>query len=459
MEETQNSISQAAVFGVLATTAIVIFAISYLSNLLGFIKSFFASPQAEVEAKVTDDFPEKQASGINSVKSQKGHFEGRGKEASKTKFSHQWLAASLKAHTGDISGMSFSSNGKYLVSCADDRTIYLWYLKEYLSNSSKFLRVNVLYDHATRICFSPDNKAFLATLYSAGTVRVYKIQKKNEGSSEKIEAGFDFPEKDSDEVLCLGISINGFIMTCYRKNTVIKIWDLKGNMLDSFNSNQVHHNQGAVSPCGRFVACSGFTPEVKVWEVSFSKGGEFKEVVKAFQLGGHKSSVYSFAFNADSSRVATVANDGTWKLWDTNVDYKNRQDPKLIRTWSCDHLTGSSLIALSPNGLSVAIANGSHVYMYSVHEEEYEKIADVHAGGATAMEFSSNNLLLGSAGQKSIHLFHNVKGVRALNEDLRQKFKAAGSNAGMKGRIVEQIKSNEELLKKMIHPCQSSKSL
>lgn len=47
MEETQNSISQAAVFGVLATTAIVIFAISYLSNLLGFIKSFFASPQAE----------------------------------------------------------------------------------------------------------------------------------------------------------------------------------------------------------------------------------------------------------------------------------------------------------------------------------------------------------------------------------------------------------------------------
>lgn len=64
-------------------------------------------------------------------------------------------------------------------------------------------------------------------------------------------------------------------------------------------------------------------------------------------------------------------------------------------------------------------------------------------GGATAVEFSSNNLLLGSAGQKSIHLFHNVKGVRALNEDLRQKFKAAGSNAGMKGRIVEQIKSNE----------------
>ena len=49
MEETQNSISQAAVFGVLATTAIVIFAVSYLSNLLGFIKSFFASPRVEGE--------------------------------------------------------------------------------------------------------------------------------------------------------------------------------------------------------------------------------------------------------------------------------------------------------------------------------------------------------------------------------------------------------------------------
>ena len=65
------------------------------------------------------------------------------------------------------------------------------------------------------------------------------------------------------------------------------------------------------------------------------------------------------------------------------------------------------------------------------------------AGGMSAIEFSSNNLLLASAGQKSIQLFHNVKGIQALNEDLRQKFKAAGSNAGMKGRIVEQIKSNE----------------
>ena len=41
-----------------------------------------------------------------------------------------------------------------------------------------------------------------------------------------------------------------------------------------------------VSPCGRFVATSGFTPDVKVWEVKFSRSGEFEKVARAFDLTG-----------------------------------------------------------------------------------------------------------------------------------------------------------------------------
>ena len=32
-------------------------------------------------------------------------------------FTHKWLAASLKAHSDKITGIDFSSNGKYLISC------------------------------------------------------------------------------------------------------------------------------------------------------------------------------------------------------------------------------------------------------------------------------------------------------------------------------------------------------
>ena len=36
----------------------------------------------------------------------------------------------------------------------------------------------------------------------------------------------------------------------------------------------------------RFVATSGFTPDVKVWEVKFSRSGDFEKAARAFDLTG-----------------------------------------------------------------------------------------------------------------------------------------------------------------------------
>ena len=50
----------------------------------------------------------------------------------------------------------------------------------------------------------------------------------------------------------------------------------------------------------------------------FSKAGDFHEVKRAFELKGHSAGVYCFCFNNDSTRMASVSKDGTWKYWDTN---------------------------------------------------------------------------------------------------------------------------------------------
>lgn len=41
------------------------------------------------------------------------------KRTDKTNYSHNWLLTTLKGHTGSVMDMSFSSNGKYLATCAD----------------------------------------------------------------------------------------------------------------------------------------------------------------------------------------------------------------------------------------------------------------------------------------------------------------------------------------------------
>ena len=47
---------------------------------------------------------------------------------------------------------------------------------------------------------------------------------------------------------------------------------------------------------------TGFTPDVKVWEVVFDKSQNFKEVTRAFELKGHTAGVYSFSFSEGSTR-------------------------------------------------------------------------------------------------------------------------------------------------------------
>ncbi len=64
----------------------------------------------------------------------------------------------------------------------------------------------------------------------------------------------------------------------------ICVYDLKGNLLKRLETKQNGNFHAAISPCGRFVGSSGFTPDVKLWEVTFSKTGDFQDVVRAFEL-------------------------------------------------------------------------------------------------------------------------------------------------------------------------------
>ena len=81
------------------------------------------------------------------------------------------------------------------------------------------------------------------------------------------------------------------------------MWCHPGEILATTQTHHAPNTCAAVSPCGKFVACageliwfywwltmnmslnlsvcvcSGFTPDVKLWEVEFSKGGDFQQVM------------------------------------------------------------------------------------------------------------------------------------------------------------------------------------
>ncbi|XP_066264397.1 transducin beta-like protein 2 isoform X2 [Branchiostoma lanceolatum] len=367
-------------------------------------------------------------------------------------FSHTLLATSLKGHSSRVMGLDFSNNAKYLATCAEDRTVRIWSLKDWTDKEHKSVQVNVELDHATLVKFSPDNRAFIVALYNGNTIRVFRIGRKDEGTGIQVSAlEQDFPQKSIKDIIGLGISSNGkFMMTAFA-DTSIYVWNTKpgGEVLATIDTHQMENYHAAVSPCGRFIGCSGFTPDVKVWEVNFAKGGDFKEVSRAFELKGHSSGVYSFDFNMDSTRMVSVSKDGTWRLWDTNIEYQKGQEASLLTKGEI-HSAANCMVAMAPNGSSFAIAQGYDISLYSAETgQEEEKFTDVHAEPVTAVAFDLGSKYLVSTGDKHVRVLHNTVGYQALLHDLQHKLKTTQSTA-YKERLKEQIKETEDALKAIV---------
>ncbi|XP_067008811.2 transducin beta-like protein 2 [Anabrus simplex] len=235
-------------------------------------------------------------------------------------------------------------------------------------------------------------------------------------------------------------------MSCSEKTDLI-LWDLKGQQLAKVDTYLMSTMCARVSPCGRFVVASGFTPDVKVWEVCFSKTGDFQTANRVFELSGHSSGVYDFDFNSDSSLMATVSKDGTWKAFDTKIEYKKGEDPHLLMTGKYTQRSYISHIALSPNGEVVAVSSGSSLSFFSVLSGECDgTIENVYPGPITCLLFDALGKFLLTAGDKHIRVFHNVTGYRTSIASNRAKLRQSVSSA-QKERIEQQIRECEDFLK------------
>lgn len=143
--------------------------------------------------------------------------------------------------------------------------------------------------------------------------------------------------------------------------------------------------------------------------------------------------------------MVTVSKDGTWKLWDTDVEYKKKQDPYLLRTVPCQVSEGSR-IALSPDGRVVAIANGCDIALYSATTGELEEeFHGVHSAKITDLKFDINSRFLVSTGDRAIRVFHNVTGYRAAIQDMQTMLKKT-TNDGVRQRLEQQISDAQSAL-------------
>lgn len=148
--------------------------------------------------------------------------------------------------------------------------------------------------------------------------------------------------------------------------------------------------------------------------------------------------------------MASVSKDGTWKLWDTDVEYKKQQDPYLLRTGRFEQAsTMPCRLALSPDTHVLALASGTNIYLYNTrHGEKEESFEQVHGEYITDLAFDVTGRLLASCGDRAVRLFHNTPGHRAVVEEMQTLLKRACSSS-TRQRLQQQLAQAQEALRSL----------
>lgn len=409
-------------------------------------------PKAETKAKDCVISYNERDSDLLKLTNKPSHSNQKKKTIKGSYASHPLLLTSLRGHTASVTGIAVSSNGKFLASSSEDRTVRLWNVKDFASKDHKYTRCNVEFDYPSCISFSPDSRAFIVGLASEKVIRVFKIHKKKEEGMPNmtITQEFDFPKEHRLEIIDVAVSSNGKFIMSADKGTQIVVWTTKGDVLDRIDTLLIYNTEVSISPCGNLIGACGFTPDLKLWHVGFNKSNEFTQTSKVCGLKGHSSGILSFSFTNDSKRIATISKDNTWKVWDIDVDYLKGQEAYLLHTGCFTGLNEGipAHVALSHDYFTIAISLGQSIQIHLTLTQKLEEIlTDVHQGSITGVCWLADSKHLVSAGgsDRSIRIWHNPASVKANLQCLISKLTTAKSDT-MKERIQKQIKEAEEYL-------------
>jgi WD40 repeat protein len=207
-------------------------------------------------------------------------------------------------HTKSVRSVQFSPDGKSAVTAGDDETIRLW-------DADTGEEIFIFFGHTGRVhsaAFSPDGGKIVSAS-GDGTVRLWDVAS---GRPLHQLAGHQ------GSVFSAGFGPDGSKVASGGFDGAVRVWDVAtGRQL---HTRQFDKSVGAVafSPDGSAVAVgqgSRFDRDIDfktyIWPIL-----EAKEPIT---LTGHIRPVLSVAFSQDGSRLATVSDDGTARIWDAKT--------------------------------------------------------------------------------------------------------------------------------------------
>jgi len=200
----------------------------------------------------------------------------------------------LTGHSGFVTSVVFSSNGKYLVSGSGDKTVKVY-------QTDGFKEIVTLTGHSNyvySVAFSPDGRYLASGSYDK-TVKIYQT----DGFKEIMAL-----TGHSDRVTSVVFSSDGRYLASGSQDRTVKIYQTdKFKEIATLAGHSGYVTSVAFSPDGRYLASGSQDRTVKIYQTD-----GFKEIAT---LKGHSKSVTSVVFSPDGSYLVSGSSDDTVKIW------------------------------------------------------------------------------------------------------------------------------------------------
>jgi WD40 repeat protein/tetratricopeptide (TPR) repeat protein len=226
-----------------------------------------------------------------------------------------------KTEQNGIESISFSRDGQYLATAADDGTVRLW-------NRSRQLiaRFDAHQGKVYSVNFSPDGQR-LATAGADGKARLWNL------SGQQITQ-FDGHQGN---VYSVNFSPDGQRFATAGEDGKARLWNLLGQQITQFGGHQGNVYSVNFSPDGQYLATAGEDDTARLWDLSGQQ---------ITQFDGHQGKVYSVKFSPDGQRLATAGADGTVRLWSLSGQQ--------VAQFDRPHKSEAFNTSFSPDGQSLA---------------------------------------------------------------------------------------------------------